>query len=46
MPEALKNNLSEYWLRRINKKDRIIYRVIEDHVQVLIISAIEHYDEK
>lgn len=45
-PEALKYNLSGYWSRRINKKDRIVYRVIEDKVQVLIVSAIGHYDYK
>ena len=45
-PEALKYNLSGYWSRRINKKDRIVYRVIEGKVQVLIVSAIGHYDHK
>ncbi|MCK4922531.1 MAG: Txe/YoeB family addiction module toxin [Bacteroidales bacterium] len=45
-PEALKYNLSGYWSRRINKRDRIVYRVIEDKVQVLIVSTIGHYDDK
>ena len=45
-PEALKYELSGYWSRRINKKDRIIYRVYEDKVVVLIISAIGHYGDK
>ena len=45
-PEALKYNLAGYWSRRINKRDRIVYRVIEDKVQVLIISAIGHYYDK
>jgi toxin YoeB len=45
-PEALKYHLSGYWSRRLSKKDRIIYRVIEDSVQILIVSAIGHYDDK
>ena len=45
-PEALKYELAGYWSRRINKKDRIIYRVYEDRVIVLIVSAIGHYGDK
>ena len=45
-PEPLKYQLSGYWSRRINKKDRIIYRVYEDRVVVLIVSAIVHYGDK
>ena len=45
-PEALKYELVGYWSRRINKKDRIIYRVYEDRVIVLIVSAIGHYGDK
>lgn len=45
-PEALKYRLTGYWSRRINKKDRIIYRVYEDRVIVLIVSAIGHYGDK
>ncbi|MEN8158344.1 MAG: Txe/YoeB family addiction module toxin [Bacteroidota bacterium] len=45
-PEALKYNLTGYWSRRINKKDRIIYKVYEDRVVVHIVSAIGHYDDK
>jgi len=44
-PEPLKYNLTGYWSRRINKKDRIIYRVYEDRVVVLIFSAIGHYGD-
>ena len=44
-PEPLKYHLSVYWSRRINKKDRIIYRVLEDRVVVLVVSAIGHYAE-
>ena len=45
-PEALKYELTGYWSRRINRKDRIIYRVYEDRVIVLIVSAIGHYGDK
>jgi len=43
-PEQLKHNLSGYWSRRINKKDRLIYKVIEEPDKlVVIISALGHY---
>ncbi len=45
-PEALKYELSGYWSRRINIKDRIIYKVYEKRVIVLIVSAIGHYGAK
>ena len=45
-PEPLKYNLEGYWSRSINKKDRIIYKVSEDRVVVLIFSAIGHYGDK
>ncbi|MBL7113843.1 MAG: Txe/YoeB family addiction module toxin [Bacteroidales bacterium] len=45
-PEALKYNLAGYWSRRINKKDRIIYKVYEDKVLVLVVSAIGHNGDK
>ena len=44
-PEPLKYTLAGYWSRRINNKDRIIYRVIEDRVVVLVVSAIGHYED-
>jgi toxin YoeB len=44
-PEALKYELSGYWSRRINKKDRLIYQVNEDEVLILVISALGHYDD-
>ena len=45
-PEPLKYQLSGYWSRRINLKDRIIYRVFEERVLVLVVSAIGHYGDK
>ena len=41
-PEPLKCHLSGYWSRRLNKRDRIVYRVIEYKVQVFVVSAIGH----
>lgn len=45
-PESLKYELSGYWSRQINKKDRLIYKVNEDIVMVYIVSALGHYDDK
>ena len=45
-PEELKHNLKGYWSRRINQKDRMIYRVEEEIVTVIIVSAIGHYSDK
>ncbi len=43
-PEPLKYELTGLWSRRINKKDRIIYEVIEEPDNlVVIISALGHY---
>ncbi len=43
-PEPLKYNLSGLWSRRINKKDRIIYEIIEEpENMVVVISALGHY---
>ena len=45
-PEALKYELTGFWSREINKKDRIIYRVEADIVTVYVISAMGHYSDK
>ena len=43
-PEQLKHNLSGYWSRRLNKKDRLIYQIIEEPDNlVVVISALGHY---
>lgn len=44
-PELLKHNLSGYWSRRINQRDRLIYRIDEGIVTVFIISVLGHYGE-
>ncbi|TPG40198.1 Txe/YoeB family addiction module toxin [Flavobacterium pectinovorum] len=45
-PEELKHNFNGYWSRRINQKDRMIYRVEEEIVTVIIVSAMGHYSDK
>ena len=45
-PELLKLQLTGFWSREINKKDRIIYKVNEDVVSVYVISAMGHYSDK
>lgn len=43
-PEQLKHNLSGFWSRRINKKDRLIYEIIEEPDNlVVVVSALGHY---
>jgi len=42
-PEQLKYELSGFWSRRINQKDRLIYKVNENIVTVFVIPAIGHY---
>jgi toxin YoeB len=45
-PEQLKNNLSGLWSRRIDKKHRLVYQIIEQTVTVVVIAAKGHYDDK
>jgi toxin YoeB len=42
-PEALKHELSGYWSRQINFKDRLIYKVDQEIVTVIVIAAKGHY---
>lgn len=42
-PELLKYELAGKWSRRLNQKDRLIYSVNEDKVEVLVLSASGHY---
>ena len=34
-PEALKNNLSGFWSRRITDEHRLIYTVVDDNIHVI-----------
>ena len=45
-PEPLKYQLSGFWSREINQKDRLIYKVDEEIVTVFVISAMGHYADK
>ena len=45
-PEPLKYELSGFWSRRINQKDRLIYKVEKNTVTVFVISAMGHYNQK
>ena len=42
-PEPLKRNFSGYWSRRITQKDRLIYRVTNEAIE--IIKCAGHYDD-
>jgi toxin YoeB len=41
-PEALKYNLSGFWLRRIDKENRIVYKIVEDTIWVYSLKG--HYE--
>lgn len=45
-PEQLKGNLSGFWSRQINKKDRLIYSIEDSTVTVYVVSAKGHYNDK
>ena len=40
-PEALKNNLTGWWSRRINHSDRLVYKVEND--TLFILQCCYHY---
>lgn len=44
-PERLKGDLSGYWSRRVNKKERIIYKIIDSVVTVQVLSLRGHYGD-
>jgi len=41
-PERLKHDLTETWSRRLNRKDRVVYRYDENLVRLFAVSG--HYD--
>jgi toxin YoeB len=43
-PEPLRGNLSGFWSRRINDKDRLIYKV--DQNNIYILACRYHYNKK
>lgn len=45
-PEQLKGQPEGRWSRRISKKHRLVYRIFDTEVLVLVLSAYGHYDDK
>lgn len=45
-PEPLKGSPEGRWSRRITKKHRLVYRIYEDTVLVLVLRAYGHYGDK
>ena len=45
-PEKLKYKESNVWSRQINKKDRLVYEIIDHEVVIIIISVLGHYNDK
>ena len=43
-PEPLKNNLKGFWSRRIDDKNRLVYRIEGD--VIIIIACRTHYQDK
>ena len=45
-PEPLKGKPEGRWSREITKKHRLVYRIYDTEVVVLIIAAYGHYEDK
>ena len=45
-PEELKYDLTGYWSRKVNQKDRMIYSINDTTVVVEVVSAMGHYSDK
>ncbi len=45
-PEELKNNFSGFWSPRITAKDRIVYSIDDEQVEVTVYMAKGHYSDK
>lgn len=45
-PELLKGQPEGRWSREFSKKHRLVYRIYDTEVVVLVISAYGHYDDK
>mgnify|MGYP002525607410 CR=1 FL=1 len=45
-PELLKGDPKGRWSRRISKKHRLVYRIFDDTVLVLVLRAYGHYGDK
>lgn len=45
-PEELKYNFSGCWSRRISAKHRLVYRILDEQVIVIVLYAMGHYKDK
>lgn len=45
-PEPLKGKPEGRWSRQISKKHRLVYRIYDTEVVVLVIAALGHYEDK
>jgi toxin YoeB len=45
-PKPLRGDKSGTWSRRIDKKHRLVYRIEEEKVVILVLSAMGHYEDK
>ncbi|GHT19991.1 toxin YoeB [Bacteroidia bacterium] len=45
-PEPLTGDLAGCYSRRISQKHRLVYKICDTEVVVLILSALGHYDDK
>jgi Txe/YoeB family toxin of toxin-antitoxin system len=46
LTERLKYGLSGRWSRRINSEHRIIYKINDDKIEILVLSMRYHYTKK
>jgi len=45
-PKQLKHHKGEVWSRKINDKDRFVYRIFEEEKTVLVVQVLGHYNDK
>lgn len=45
-PEPLRGKPENRWSRQITKKHRLVYRILETEILILILSSYGHYDDK
>ena len=45
-PEPLRGDSLGQWSRRITKKHRLVYQILNREVIVLVLTAYGHYDDK
>jgi toxin YoeB len=45
-PEPLKGQPEGRWSRELSKKHRLVYRILDTEIVVLVLSSYGHYDDK